>query len=311
MKPIAILPLLLLLFWNLPLHAQPPIKGIHMDTWYKGSLAKYPIWLYLDSKNYDNEVKAYYGYNSSKGAPIKLQGDLSGSTLRLTLQSKPGKETFELRQSLVTGELEGSWSMGSKSFSVQLQPQTLRVNNTQQLLQQAATLKLPITDGYLSGFTEDAFFKDYYKVQNAAFFVPNLRSLIPEVLPFPEGAEYAIKPSSESGKVVGKVRLSNGQTLLLFSIDLDREDNYMEHQGEPLSKTAVPCIALFDQNAQLKKAVLLGNDGGYHLGFDWEWNKKDQITLIWTYFERAGARVQSGQTKDYMCVENGDLVLGD
>lgn len=298
-----------------PAHSPRHFQKLRENVWFKGELGGIAVWLYLSYiEKGGNGARAYYGYKSTKGAPIELWGSYQGDQLNLAWRQDEQRERFQLTYDSNKGTLTGQWKNKGKTLDVELVAKNGPIGSTAELL--AATGMVQFPQRY--GFNKEALFGKYYLFPQAFFTVPNLHRLIPEVSVHFYGGDMQLQALQEPGLVIGKAKLSTGEQLLLYVQGFEEGDEPFMYRDTYLQTDAVTCLALFSANGQLKEAVALGAQGDYHLDFDWKWRSANHIEISWPYFERqsaydgqSSARVQVDEYSYKVMVKNGRIQSTD
>ncbi len=256
------------------------LQDFEQRRWYKGSIdEKYAIWLYVESafkdeKPEDRMLVAAYGYDSQKGAAIRLNGHKKGRKISLYEgYDKANSAEFFEGTLAEDGSISGTWSnkKGKKPFV--LTATAASPKNLQGLLQVAATLapERALTMAY------DENYKDFYAEKKYSVYLPQLLALL---------SHPKLQAQGQSATLIGKKKVADGW-LVFFKYDnaapVERA-GYMENPEDALG------IALLSPEGELLDLLPAGNVGNM-LGFSAAL-ESGKLLLQWEYYGRAPVEVE-------------------
>jgi len=286
------------------------------NNWYKGAINDLPIWFYISYLE-GSSCSAFYGYESSKGAAIEMNGGkIAGSKVNLSFEdySTKYKENFNLNHSANSGKLEGQWTNNKgKKMAISLEPVAKIPKTAKDLLELYANTgkTLKIEDYSSNFFVKKAFLKSYYADKKLAQFIPNLGDFIPKI--YEIGKKEAIKTADKGGVLIAKITLLDEQSLLIFSTNFPQDYKNEYNETYLMSNQGMLCAALLDKDGNSVKAVILGNDpdaeGSYYLDISIEVTAEGKIKLTWDEFANMGGRILENRTVQTIIVKNKDFKI--
>ncbi len=261
-------------------------KKFQNYQWYEGTIKDYPIWFYSDGQG------AYYGYNSSKGANIRLFPLYGDNANQFTFQTSPGEKNAETFQGNPNsaGTIVGKWSNGKKNFDFQLNPVNYgNPRNPQEFLDFFADLKLPLVG---STIIEGDLLKNYYEEKKFGRRIENITNFV---------KDSNIRLASGEAILWGKIQ-SGENFLIIYQANLDPVEPITHSEAYTLQNDRMFFASLVDKNGKILATRILGNSptDPYYLGFGFEIRKSNEITLLWTNYMRGdgGARMEAGVDKE-------------
>jgi len=256
------------------------LQDFEQRRWYKGSIdEKYAIWLYVESffkdEKLDNGVlTAFYGYDTQKGAAIRLNGHKKGRKISFYEgYNKDNAAEFFEGTIADDGSINGTWSnkKGKKPFA--LSNMAAKPKNTQGLLQLAATLAPERALEMAYGES----FKDFYAEKKYMVYIPELLTVV---------SQPKLKTNSPNATLIGKKKVADGW-LVFFKYDnaapIERA-GYMENPEDALG------VALLSAEGVLLDVLPAGNAGNM-LGFSAAL-ESEKILLEWEYYGRGPVEIE-------------------
>jgi len=273
--------------------AKPTFTELRANTWFKGTLDKHPVWLYITYLEGES-ITALYGYESMNGAFIKLDGKVKGNNISLNYsipQKNEKEEKFEGKLDTQKGSFAGKWSSGTKTLSFALELANPEIpTNSQEFLNTFAIIQAPFSVEEYSEFflPNEKLMKKTFKDKQFARFIPNLKDFL---------GNTELKLSDAGGVLLGKFSLANGNSLALFTCNLDKEMAFNQDSYE-VRLDGMVCAAILDKEGKVLATQILGNDGddSYFIDFGFEVSSPTQIKTNWTFYIRGEMSVREEES---------------